>query len=286
MKTLMILAVACFTSVTFAKGGSDTGGGNVCVSAIGEATLLELIGTTSHLKGDQLKSTKTMMKSGLDYLLDLPKSRAWKLAQDRLTALAAKSPKTSALIQQQLGRIAPLETPFVPEIAISADVDGVQCNGVVKAAAIYKLPALIFISLPLYNAMDLESQAGLFIHEALRQIQIYGNGDGTDRDLQTLTREIMSGHAGALDDSSFFSRLTYDADGSLDVNASRFLPENMMTMQLAEMVRVPVYLRQGARFDKETLAKYCSLVKRAIKYPLATDTDIQRLSNYGLETCE
>ncbi|MEK7356612.1 MAG: hypothetical protein AAB250_09195, partial [Bdellovibrionota bacterium] len=76
-----------------------------------------------------------------------------------------------------------------------------------KAAIIYENGEAL-ISVPLFNSLDLENQAGILIHETLRRVQITYAGGGTDQQLQDITRAMVSGSTSlALDKSSFFRSL-------------------------------------------------------------------------------
>jgi hypothetical protein len=60
------------------------------------------------------------------------------------------------------------------------------------------------ISSPVWDTLDLETQAGLIVHEALRQVQgLHGLYDLTDEQLQSITAQIMDGTPSAT--SSFQS---------------------------------------------------------------------------------
>jgi len=68
----------------------------------------------------------------------------------------------------------------------------------IRTAILYLDKFGAFISTPVWDDLDPETQAGLFIHEAIRQIQFqYGFHDLTDANLQYITALIVDGAFGA-----------------------------------------------------------------------------------------
>ncbi len=218
------LTIFGFASVTFA-GGVATGGGSVCVNPNvnnGNPMLLDL--ALSNLAdlidnpytGTRLHDTKVAEATDAD-LINLHNNRAYQYALSRIQAWEkrANSKYSMALVEEGLKsvqflitplRIKPLRGVYLPP--------GSKCQMSNLHTAILFDNGFLYVSLPEWNSLGLLSQAGLLIHEALRNVQILQQLDGTDADLERLTAKILLPYDGTtqMDAQPFFAK--YISSGS------------------------------------------------------------------------
>ncbi len=218
------LTIFGFVSVSYA-GGAATGGGSICTTAAvnnGHPMLLDL--ALSNLPnlidppytGTRLRDTKVdeALNAGP---INLHQNRAYKYALARIKAWGHKpgSKYSMALVKEGLKSIQFLITPlrikhlsriYLPPRSI--------CQKANLQTAILFDNGFLYISLPVWNKLGLLSQAGLLIHESLRNVQILQQLDGTDADLERLTAKILMPYDGAtqMDAQPFFAK--YISNGS------------------------------------------------------------------------
>lgn len=192
-----------------AKGGSDTGGGNIC-KLDSKYELLELADLPSaalKTKSTRLRVTRTMRSLGIDRV-ELAKTSALKQALAYADAIRAASPRTSVLLIRAIKNIHFYGTDATPKASIRADfTDQPMCDQSNTIASIIYHAGSAVILVPLFNKLSLRSQAALLIHESLRRIQFDYNGQGSDLELQRVTRSIIDDHTEPLDQHQFFLKL-------------------------------------------------------------------------------
>ncbi len=240
------LTIFGFVSVSYA-GGAATGGGSICTTAAvnnGHPMLLDL--ALSNLPnlidqaytGTRLRDTKVAeaLNAGP---INLHQNRAYKYALARIKAWGHKpgSKYSMALVKEGLKSIQFLITPlrikhlsriYLPPRSI--------CQKANLQTAILFDNGFLYISLPVWNKLGLLSQAGLLIHESLRNVQILQQLDGTDADLERLTAKILMPY-----------------DGATQMDAQPFFAK---------------YISNGSRSEKAEVSKECSQLTDALtKYP-------------------
>lgn len=118
-------------------------------------------------------------------------------AQEILARWKSNSPDLVKMIEHAIDRVPYFKTSS--EFALSrqftvSDELRKLCPGLEVKTAILYLPKFgSIVSEPLWNSLDADTQAGLLIHEALRQIQFayqYGTKNG---DLEAITAHLMDG---------------------------------------------------------------------------------------------
>ena len=248
LRDLMVVALTIFgfASVTFA-GGVATGGGSVCVNPAvnnGNPILLDLALSNqpdlpdNPYTGTRIRNTKVAEATYADRI-NLHKNRAYQYALARIQAWEKHpgSKYSMALVEEGLKsvqfiitplRIKPLRGVYLPP--------GSKCQMSNLHTAILFDNGFLYISLPAWNRLGLLSQAGLLIHESLRNVQILQQLDGTDAELERLTAKIL---------------LPYD--GITRMDAQPFFAK---------------YISDGTSRYKADLLNVCALVKGAlVKYP-------------------
>ncbi len=240
------LTIFGFVSVSYA-GGAATGGGSICTTAAvnnGQPMLLDL--ALSNLPnlidppytGTRLRDTKVAeaLNAGP---INLHQNRAYKYALARIKAWGHKpgSKYSMALVKEGLKSIQFLITPlrikhlsriYLPPRSI--------CQKANLQTAILFDNGFLYISLPVWNKLGLLSQAGLLIHESLRNVQILQQLDGTDADLERLTAKILMPY-----------------DGTTQMDAQPFFAK---------------YISNGSRSEKAEVSTACSQLTDALtKYP-------------------
>lgn len=189
--------------VVFAGGVSD-GGGNLCYLN-GTPVLLEFADLHSQLqeKGIQIYESKMSELYGFSSFQSLYKRDRLKQRIDAiLAANEASSPIFVSWLKAILDGLQFSVTSIPIEAPVAADAtDQPLCrNGNVRASVLFFPPVMGFVDRAQFNSLDLDSQAGLLIHEAGRFIQYTANGTlgggpsrdkFTDLDLQRSTRILF-----------------------------------------------------------------------------------------------
>jgi len=197
-------------------GGSNGGGGTTCANPAvnsGQPILLDLAESGVNdpsSSGTRLQSTKVADAIAFD-AVDLSMNAAAKLALTKIEEWR-KSPgseRSMALVEQGFIHmnfyLTPLEIHRLSRVALPP-------NSVCKLAdlrtTILYRDGSANISIPAWNALGLLSQAGMFIHESLRNVQILQELDGTDIDLERVTMTVLMKTPGStnLDQDVFFQK--------------------------------------------------------------------------------
>lgn len=238
---LVSILLAPARQVLAEDGGADTGGGNICDER-NSAILLDIKGAgLPRSKGLQLRSTPMMDLAGIDRLEDFSGSQLQQWLDLTLQKLEKKSPYTAQVLKQIIGELRFFKTDFTPYRSFRANIDPEICKPEdVRAAAIYKGTGLVFISRPLFNKLDLYSQMGLIIHEALRAAQITLGVGGLNSELQNLTRSILIGTSENLDENPFIQRMR---GSQIDGAVSAYDPESLGSMRLLSIASLIEQLR-------------------------------------------
>jgi hypothetical protein len=219
---LAAVAMTIFGSLSTAHarpdGGANGGGGNLCYRD-GKPVLLEFanVGRRQIQAGIQYPKSfddrelsyagKQMVQSELNQRRIFGYSRfKWYMQdgklQERITEVLNRnkplSPLLVGLLRQQFMFIHMVKYPI--NVAFHASYDGIpECSDSnVRASAIYSQGLNVWIDLEQFNSLDLDSQAGLFLHEELRILQALARSftpsvDLSDRELQDIVRTLFYG---------------------------------------------------------------------------------------------
>lgn len=184
-----------------AEGGNSDGGGCVFTSVKKAPQLLDFVWTNTPLanfsKGDQIPTSQKMKLEGVQtlnftllpsYQLAIEKVGKWK-AKNEIFASALYS----ALISLNMLKIQ--ATPYYFN-----DFDYTLCSlrplmeegDSVRPIIIFTKELGLVLSVPAFNSLDPVSQAGLWIHEAIRLMQILGNYRIEESVMYGLTTTILA----------------------------------------------------------------------------------------------
>jgi hypothetical protein len=194
------------------RGTRDGGGGNICQLPEQIPVLLDFVGDYEKglwVPARQLGEQLTLSEAGIQLGMAPVKVLTAKL-ESRLEVIFQKhqatSPKTIKLLKDSIKSIYFFGTQIGFRRAIGAEwTEGHICSANNTRAAVYYSNGFAILSIPIWNSLDLESQVGLLIHEGLRHIQLFLGHNGTDLDLQRITRDLVfSSEDLSLDGSYFF----------------------------------------------------------------------------------
>ncbi len=216
MKFLIILSLVVIFSV-YAFAEKDRGGGNVCYTGR-KAVLLDTHSSQAPLLPELLgkKSAKIPYSKNISELgVELAYLSEWNDFNIIFFKIIDDLEKNNFKFEATLiknGYLGIKDLLFVDRVSkksIRADfTDSSSCNAGNTRAVIYYHPvAGALIDINRWNKLDFKTQAGLIIHEILRNIQIRFSGQGTNLDLQRLTSLLMTGQYSEASSSPFFNYL-------------------------------------------------------------------------------
>lgn len=198
-------------------GGESSGGGNSVKSpTTGKYVLLDyfVFSPTQHAQytttsGSPLVKTDyryVEFDNGYEALPDAQPAYATVL--QRLNVWKTRMPNVQSRILNDV-RLSFVALPSVPQAGRydlnglasqypSLEIQPLACFDAERAEAVWSYNIrIVLLNETIWNQLDLNSQAGLILHEMLRQLQL-GNsvplselGDGSDKALQDLTSKIM-----------------------------------------------------------------------------------------------
>ncbi len=198
-------------------GGESSGGGNSVKSpTTGKYILLDyfVFAPTQHAQytttaGSPLVKTDyryVEFQNGYEALPDA--QPAYTLVLQRLNLWKARMPNVQSRILNDV-RLSFVALASVPQAGRydlggltsqypSLEIQPLACFDADRAEAVWSYNLrIVYLNETIWNQLDLNSQAGLILHEMFRQLQL-GNsvplaelGDGSDMALQTLTSRIM-----------------------------------------------------------------------------------------------
>ena len=180
------------------KGGMDSGGGNVCVLDH-QVRILELAelepGAAGHEPGLKIRDTLLSNLLGIDQVTPL-QGVLKEAVEIKIAALELQSPLLALELRRALQSMHFYITPFKPKKSARADFKNFKrCNEHNTYASVIYQNFGAIVSLPLFNALDLESQTAVLLHEALRVLQLNFDFEDaakpTDADLQNLVIQFM-----------------------------------------------------------------------------------------------
>lgn len=210
---MALFAITCLPVQNLYAGEKDGGGGNVIVfKGQAEPFLLDRLLLSPELATTS-NSTRAINLSAREYA-----EQRLNLWLEQVSGLnLGSTQELIKLIQQSLNRMAIIEVPYkfktISRYYLPSEILNLKPK--IITAILYMDGYGAFVSSPIWNQLSIETQAGLLIHESIRQIQFrYGFHDLTDAKLQYLTAFIMDRSpesSGALDNymSSQLLRLCY-----------------------------------------------------------------------------
>lgn len=203
--TILLSLICLPVKELYAEGGKDGGGGTVisfCRNA--KPFLLDLLMIQPELADENnceaQPSAPVAAGPEVGPLLEADRA-AFDLASEKLDAwivrLSGAQQTSSELVQmlkQNLTRVTYSRTSHrfkvPPRYYLPESIRGK--NGNIETAILFLDLYGAFISAPVWDSLDVETQAGLLIHEAFRQFQFqYGFKDITDKQIQMVTATIM-----------------------------------------------------------------------------------------------
>jgi hypothetical protein len=209
---LFVASTALVGTLSFARGGGfDGGGGNLCYGSDGRPTLLEFADLAANLwePGVQFEATPMTGLYGFGEFTRMYDGRI----KTRVDSILNANEKLSPIIVSWL-RLAVQENQFSfasarIEVPVRADTHSQSlCRDAnVRASVLYFPPLMAFAELAQINQLDLDSQAGLVIHEAGRFVQMWLDkvdpsktqfaSLASDAGLQDLVRTLYDVYRGA-----------------------------------------------------------------------------------------
>ncbi len=183
-----------------AQGGSSDGGGTSCFNHLvnqGRRTLLDIAKVGfQDTAGEKIDETIVAEKVGFDEF-NYQTTNAFQFARKRVQYWASlKLMSKFSELNTTLNQLDIYFTPSSPKKVNRAvlDADAVCTYDQLKPI-IFFFNGRVHVSLEAWNELGFYSQAGAFIHEALRQRQILHNDKISDLLLQKLTAQILFGTA-------------------------------------------------------------------------------------------
>lgn len=221
--TLICTLTLLVSTASFAKpmGGSSDGGGTLCaVTGIngGRPTLLDFALFSPGFReevatGSRLSSSAIADLVGFD-VLDLSEDLSLRMAIEAVQNREREtgSEHSMALLEQALRSMTFYKTPSeIHRLLRIAIPTGSNCRTENLRTVVRYSDGSVNISIPEWNKLGRQSQAGLLIHEGLRQLQLLYQLGGSDFQLERLTPLILYGNPTSpivLDGLSFFSKLS------------------------------------------------------------------------------
>jgi hypothetical protein len=201
-----------------ALGTKDGGGGNLCYLG-NKPVLLEFADLNHELNepGVQFERTEMMDELGFSSPEYLLRGELKERVKAILKANEVYSPTVVSLFRNLVQKMNFSFTNVDIRVPVKADVSQQpNCqHGNVKASVVYLPSHVVFADLKKVNAMDLDSQAGLVLHESARYIQTF-QANTTDLDLQNMIRTMFDVYKGrsreSLDTDKFYSSLSHNVD--------------------------------------------------------------------------
>lgn len=202
LRSTLIFALSLLSTPGWAqtaRGGDISGGGSGCLrSDLQErAFLLDFSGAPSKLPtrsapGSEIPVSPTMRRLGFQWI-GLESLPAMRVLRERLAVW--RSPETNGSItriESMMSSLILAATPFRIGFRPRALPGQERVCPVEQTftAAVY-FNQRVMISIPAWNQLDLISQAGLILHEALRHAQLTRNGDQSDES-EGLIRLLVS----------------------------------------------------------------------------------------------
>jgi hypothetical protein len=182
------------------NGGVATGGGNLCYIN-GRPVLLELADLQTQMTepGIQFQTSKMTKLYGFSAFEKIDTAKV----KDRVDAILNANERVSPIVVSWLRKIA----PSIAFSFVSANIDvPVRANtsnqpdcqsGNVKASMLFFPPMMAFVDVRQLNALDLDSQAGLVLHESGRLLQLLLDRNAmNDAELQNMVRVLYDVYRG------------------------------------------------------------------------------------------
>jgi hypothetical protein len=204
----------CLTMLAFfgtiqasALGTKDGGGGNLCYIG-NKPVLLEFADLSPELNepGMKFESSDMVKVFGFGNLEQISRDKLDERVRAILNANYDYSPFVVSLFRNIMSDVVFSFTTTNIRVPVKADVSAQpNCqHGNVKASVVYLPSHLALADLEKVNSLDLDSQAGMVLHEAARFFQTYQE-NGTDLELQNMIRTMFDVYKGR-------SRATLDTD--------------------------------------------------------------------------
>ena len=214
---LLTLLLLAFTAPALA-GGTGGGGGTYCINPAinkGRPVLLDLADRyvlDNPRTGTKLHADKLAKVIGFDRI-DLTRNVAYQMALAAIHkwSLRPGSENSMHLLEIGLETMPFYETPLKIKTLsrVYLAPDSICKESDLHATILYKNDA-DYISIPAWNRLGLLSQTAMLVHEALRTAQIMQKLDGSDADLERLTKIIAgyydNGGITHIDDDPFFAK--------------------------------------------------------------------------------
>ncbi len=248
---LLVLLLLAFTAPAFA-GGTGGGGGTYCINPAvnkGRPVLLDLADKYVNDKpstGTRFYADKLAKVIGFDRI-DLTHNVAYQMALAAIHkwSLRPSSENSMHLVEIGLETMPFYETPL--EIKTLSRIY-LAPNSICKKSDLYATilykDGADYISIPAWNRLGLLSQTAMLVHEALRTAQIMQKLDGSDADLQRLTKTIAG---------------YYDNGGSTHLDNDPFFAKYIMkvpaTYQKNACAKIKGFLAQYPQFDQDALKR-------------------------------
>lgn len=195
-------------------GGGSTGGSHTC-EVDGQPILLDFvvnhrqIPESKRLPGVQFTVTELMKKIGIDELSISETLLASELSNILSKIKGGPSSRVYQLLRNAIDGFNIYGTDLpINQVATAYFGDQTLCTSENTWTTIYYHETFMVINIPSINEDDRLSQVGRFVHEMLRQIQIRYKGNGSEKDLQELTTQLVFAREGIdLESHPFFSNI-------------------------------------------------------------------------------
>jgi hypothetical protein len=118
-----------------------------------------------------------------------------------------------------------------------------------RALAIYK-NGVLFISLPVWKELSYKNRVAFFVHESLRRLQLVLGSEGSDRELQTLTRKLMFDQVTVKEVKAFLANSTVTQKSFEELFATYpYLREPIDNKALSSLDKMRLYLEKRQYVD-------------------------------------
>ena len=260
IKKLLILLLVCSFSSPVVAGGMSDGGGCLLHKPPAKPLLIDLIYTGSSVfreeAGDQIEPASKI------YEIKIDKLKSYLLALSFLEGLNEHSKIWGQYLHSALKSLRHLTfhaTPFYfrnlqQQFCLPLPLSIAEQTPEIRPVVIFDRKVGLILSVPDFNSLDLKSQAGLWIHEAIRLIQILVDQEVDGVTVYEITASILSGKSSELDGrfsmpKALRERLTRD---QIDFNESQNFCKSLAQKKVFNKLHAK-YCRVPKTFSRDEL---------------------------------
>lgn len=254
-QVLFISLTVTFHAKAYARGGMSDGGG--CITTTQPPVLSDLVYAgkrlTQNQAGDKVTISGAMRSIGVAPI-DLKELKSYQLARSLVEKWADNRDVWSVYLNSALKSLhkltffgAPTRFTRAPKDLCRPFPSGVT-EAQIRPVVVFHEDALV-VALEDFNSMDLYGQAGIWIHESFRVMQILLKEPIPNEHVMHITAEILSAAK-----SSANLQQRYRPVGTLQETMRRQMSTRELSVKLCSLLQVSSRLESSLR---ESYASYC-----------------------------